>query len=202
MKTECHVRSRSSLLIVLVAVLGSLTMGSNDAVGVSSSALSYRFVETPAGVGAHLLSADLARVELRLLHAADLGKTALTARQFAELSGATAVFNGPFFDLDGSGQIDTAELYRILVAVGAQITVAQVEDIVAKCEARFALQARNAAILEGIPLFADLPKTTLLKVVDCLECVEYGAGDAVIREGDQYGSHMFVCIGYGPHGIA
>ena len=95
-------------------------------------------------------------------------------------------------DIDGSGQIDTAELYRILVAVGAQITVAQVEDIVAKCEARFALQARNAAILERIPLFADLPKTTLLKVVDCLECVEYGAGDAVIREGDQYGSHMFV----------
>ena len=50
----------------------------------------------------HLLSVDLTRVELKLLQAQDLGKSALTVRQFVERSGAVAVFNGPFFDLDGS----------------------------------------------------------------------------------------------------
>jgi len=100
--TGSEPRSRTSLLVLLLAVLGSLAAASGDAVGGGSAPLSYRFVETPAGVGAHLLTADLSRVELRLIQATDFGESALTVRQFAERSGATAVFNGPFFDLDGS----------------------------------------------------------------------------------------------------
>lgn len=95
-------RSRTSLLIVGCAALLSLAGADGRAAGEPTAPLSYQFVETPAGVGAHLLRADLERVELRLLHAKDMGAGALSARQFLDRSGATAVFNGPFFDLDGS----------------------------------------------------------------------------------------------------
>ena len=95
-------RAQSSLLIASLALLLSLAGSESGAVGLTTAPLSYRFVKTPAGVGAHLLRADLGRVDLRMLHAQDMGADALTARQFLEQSGATAVFNGPFFDVDGS----------------------------------------------------------------------------------------------------
>jgi len=88
--------------VLLFAVLGAFAAGTSAATSGPSAPLSYRFAETPGGVGAHLLRADLNRVQLKLLHAEDLGASALSARQFLERSGATAVFNGPFFDLDGS----------------------------------------------------------------------------------------------------
>ena len=64
--------------------------------------LTYQSVTMPSGTAAHLLTLDLRQAELRLLDARDLGATALTAREFLERTGATAVFNGPFFDVDGS----------------------------------------------------------------------------------------------------
>jgi uncharacterized protein YigE (DUF2233 family) len=64
--------------------------------------LAYRPVVTPGGSLGHLLTVDLRHTDLRLLDARDLGAPALTAREFVEKSGATAAFNGPFFDLDGS----------------------------------------------------------------------------------------------------
>jgi len=90
------------VFVLLVALAWCLCIAPGGAVSDPAEALSYGFVETPAGVGVHLLSVDLRRVELKLLQAKDLGKSVLTARQFAERSGAVAVFNGPFFDLDGS----------------------------------------------------------------------------------------------------
>ena len=90
------------MFVLLVALAWCLCIAPGGAVSDPAEALSYGFVETPAGVGVHLLSVDLRRVELKLLQAKDLGKSVLTARQFAERSGAVAVFNGPFFDLDGS----------------------------------------------------------------------------------------------------
>ncbi len=94
-------RARISLLVLSFALV--LSPGSDgEAAGELAAPLSYRFVETPAGVGAHLLKANLRKVELRILHAQDMGAEALTARQFLDRSGAAAVFNGPFFDVDGS----------------------------------------------------------------------------------------------------
>jgi uncharacterized protein YigE (DUF2233 family) len=95
-------RSGASFLVLLFAVLGAFVAGPSAATSGRGAPLSYRFAETAGGVGAHLLRADLDRVQLKLLYAQDLGAKALSARQFLERSGATAVFNGPFFDLDGS----------------------------------------------------------------------------------------------------
>jgi uncharacterized protein YigE (DUF2233 family) len=95
-------RARTSALIAVLAFLLSFAGAEGEASGGSDAPLSYRFIETPAGVGAHLIKADLKQVEFRMLHAEDMGEKAMTARQFLERSGATAVFNGPFFDLDGS----------------------------------------------------------------------------------------------------
>ncbi len=64
--------------------------------------LRYEYAPLAAGVGGHLITVDLGDTELRLLDARDLGATALTAREFQVRTGATAVVNGPFFDLDGS----------------------------------------------------------------------------------------------------
>ncbi len=64
--------------------------------------LRYEYAPLAAGVGGHLLTVDLAETELRLLDARDLGADALTAREFQARTGATAVVNGPFFDVDGS----------------------------------------------------------------------------------------------------
>ncbi|MBJ92856.1 MAG: hypothetical protein CMP23_00115 [Rickettsiales bacterium] len=90
----------SRLILALALVLALVSERAASAEG--EAPLSYRFVETPGGVGAHLLRADLQKVELRMLYAQDMGAGALTARQFLDRTGATAVFNGPFFDLDGS----------------------------------------------------------------------------------------------------
>lgn len=54
------------------------------------------------GVGVHTLDADLSSVSLRVLDSRDHGAKALTAREFLERTGATAVWNGPFFDVDGA----------------------------------------------------------------------------------------------------
>lgn len=64
--------------------------------------LRYEYAPLAAGVGGHLLTIDLDETELRLLDARDLGASALTAREFQARTGATAVVNGPFFDLDGT----------------------------------------------------------------------------------------------------
>jgi uncharacterized protein YigE (DUF2233 family) len=64
--------------------------------------LRYEYAPLGPGVGGHLLTVDLEGTEMRLLDARDLGEKALTAREFQARSGATAVVNGPFFDLDGT----------------------------------------------------------------------------------------------------
>ena len=95
-------RARTSALIAVMALLVSFAGAEGEASGESDAPLSYRFIETSSGVGAHLIKADLKQVEFRMLYARDMGEKALTARQFLDRSGATVVFNGPFFDLDGS----------------------------------------------------------------------------------------------------
>jgi exopolysaccharide biosynthesis protein len=64
--------------------------------------LRYEYAALGPGVSAHVITVDLSDAEMRLLDARDLGAVALTAREFQERTGATAVVNGPFFDLDGS----------------------------------------------------------------------------------------------------
>lgn len=71
------------------------------AVGEPHAGLEYQRAPV-AGGAAHLITVDLAQTRLQMLDARDFGETALTARQFQERSGATAVVNGPFFDLDGT----------------------------------------------------------------------------------------------------
>lgn len=68
----------------------------------SGPGLVYRTATLPSGAEAHVLVVDLAAAQLRVLDARDHGATALTARRFAELSGAIAVVNASFFDIDGS----------------------------------------------------------------------------------------------------
>ena len=69
--------------------------------GDDSADLVYQKVQL-AGTSAHQLEVDLLSAELRVLAARDHGQEAMTARQFAEATGAAAVINGPFFDIDGS----------------------------------------------------------------------------------------------------
>ncbi len=71
------------------------------AVGEPHAGLEYERVPLGGGSG-HLLSIDLSQTRLQMLDARDFGSVALTAKQFQEVSGATAVVNGPFFDLDGT----------------------------------------------------------------------------------------------------
>ena len=64
--------------------------------------LVYRAVSMPGGEVGHLLEIDPQSAELRVLDARDHQKTAMTAREFAGVTGAAAVINAPFFDVDGS----------------------------------------------------------------------------------------------------
>ncbi len=90
-------RTRIAPLGALVLLALQAQAGSGERVG-----LRYEYSALPSGGSAHLLTVDLRDVEMRLLDARDLGATALTAREFQARTGATAVVNGPFFDLDGS----------------------------------------------------------------------------------------------------
>lgn len=85
-------------LVLLVALLLAT---SGRAWTADGPGLRYEFLSLPGG-GAHLLTVDLAETELRVLDARDLGSDALTVQQFQDQTGATAVVNGPFFDLDGT----------------------------------------------------------------------------------------------------
>lgn len=88
-------RGRLALLVAaLLAISGS-------AWTADGPGLRYEYLSLSGG-GAHLLTVDLEDTELRVLDARDHGADALTAREFQARTGATAVVNGPFFDLDGS----------------------------------------------------------------------------------------------------
>ena len=84
--------------LVLVALL---CFGSSTPPGADVG-LTYRPVSVPGGGTGHLITIDLRGADLRVLDARDYDARSLTARQFLDRSGATAVFNGPFFDVDGS----------------------------------------------------------------------------------------------------
>ncbi len=64
--------------------------------------LVYQRIEIPGAGLAHQLEIDLVSAELRVLDARDYDRTAMTAAEFVEKTGAAAVLNGPFFDVDGS----------------------------------------------------------------------------------------------------
>ncbi len=64
--------------------------------------LTYGQVHLPGGPSGHRLRVDLSQARLQMLDARDHGQPALSAREFAERTGATAVFNASFFDVDGS----------------------------------------------------------------------------------------------------
>ena len=64
--------------------------------------LIYRAVTIPGGGLGHLLEIDPQSAELRVLDARDHGKPAMTAQEFGVATGAAAVINAPFFDVDGS----------------------------------------------------------------------------------------------------
>ncbi len=85
----------------LVLVLG-LGLGSPAASGEAPAPdLVYREVTVGGGRG-HLLEIDLTTAGLRVLDSRAWGKKAMTAAEFAVASGAAAVINAPFFDIDGS----------------------------------------------------------------------------------------------------
>lgn len=64
--------------------------------------VAYRAKSMAGGATVHVLRVDLAHADLRVLHAADHGGGHRTAAEFARRSGATAVVNASFFDVDGS----------------------------------------------------------------------------------------------------
>jgi len=64
--------------------------------------IAYRAVTMAGGGTAHVMRVDLEHAKLRVLDARDHGRAPLTAEQFAEATGATAVINASFFDIDGS----------------------------------------------------------------------------------------------------
>jgi len=87
---------------LLVAVLfGSFAVGTAGG-DTPAADLVYRRVEIPGAGSAHELEIDLLSAELRVLDSRDYKKPAMTAREFALATGAAAVINGPFFDVDGS----------------------------------------------------------------------------------------------------
>ncbi len=91
----------------LVRALVPLVLGTLLAVGTAAGDgaapdLVVRKVQIPGAGAAHELEIDLLTAELRVLDARDHGRDAMTAREFAEVTGAAAVVNGPFFDVDGS----------------------------------------------------------------------------------------------------
>jgi len=177
---EAAPRARASLLVVWVALPCLLWIGpgSGGAAGDPGAPLSYRFVETPAGAGVHLLSADLAHVELKLLYAEDLGSSALTARQFVERSGATAVFNGPFFDLDGTPMglliVDGIERvplrpvdWGVFALDDRGPSIVHTSDWKSRPEVRQAFQVGPRLVVDGaaIPLKRQIARRTALCVL-------------------------------------
>lgn len=87
---------RTLLPALLVAALLS-----TPAAGTEDADLVYRSVSVSGSAG-HLLTIDLKSASLRVLDSRTWNKSAMTAQEFAAQSGAAAVFNGPFFDIDGS----------------------------------------------------------------------------------------------------
>ncbi len=80
--------------------LGSL--GAEPAPGPGPFGIVYRAVAMPTGGTAHVMRVDLKHARIRVLDAQDHGGEPLTAEQFARETGATAVVNASFFDIDGS----------------------------------------------------------------------------------------------------
>ncbi len=92
-----HSLFRAACLLVLGATLGvPLASGEGPAPD-----LVYRQVKV-AGSDGHLLQIDLTSASVRVLDSRTYSKDAMTVAEFATASGAAAVFNGPFFDIDGS----------------------------------------------------------------------------------------------------
>ena len=95
-------RLSSRLPFVAALLLAAVTVSQPAASGDPPSAdLVYEAVDV-AGASGHLLTIDLKTASLRVLDSRIWGKTAMTAEEFAARSGAAAVLNGPFFDVDGS----------------------------------------------------------------------------------------------------
>lgn len=90
--------SRSVALSLVLAAVLCAPVASGEG---SAADLVYRRVKV-AGSDGHLLEIDLSTAGLRVLDSRTYGKKAMTAAEFAVASGAAAVLNGPFFDIDGS----------------------------------------------------------------------------------------------------
>ncbi|MCO4768546.1 MAG: phosphodiester glycosidase family protein [Deltaproteobacteria bacterium] len=96
----------------MLGVLSLLCFG--EAGGDAGDAdLVYQRVTIPGAGQAHQLEIDLLSAELRVLDSRDHEREAMTAQEFVEATGAAAVLNGPFFDVDGSPM-------GLLVVDGAQ----------------------------------------------------------------------------------
>jgi len=92
------VRRAAPLLLGLAAFLLLGEASGKDPV----ADLVYQRIEIPGAGVAHQLEIDLLSAELRVLDSRDHDLAAMTAKEFAEKTGAAAVLNGPFFDIDGS----------------------------------------------------------------------------------------------------
>lgn len=91
-----------ALIHRLGGALLALGLWGATAQGETPVGLRYQLLDVPGGGSAHLLTVDRERAELRVLDARDYGGKALTVQEFAETTGATAVVNASFFDVDGS----------------------------------------------------------------------------------------------------
>ncbi len=83
--------------LAAAALLVALSLAAHAA---GDPPLVYRATKLPDDSRAHFLA--VAPKHVRVLHAEDHGAKALTAQQFAEETGAEAVINASFFDVDGS----------------------------------------------------------------------------------------------------
>jgi uncharacterized protein YigE (DUF2233 family) len=90
------------MVVCLLALVRAGAAGETQAAS-GPFGIAYRAVSLPSGGTGHVLRIDLDHARIRVLDARDYGDgSPLTAKQFAEFSGATAVVNASFFDVDGS----------------------------------------------------------------------------------------------------
>ena len=90
-------RLRASVLALALLTAGIAVRPADG----QDSDLVYRAMKV-ASADAHVLQISTRTAAIRVLDSRTWGKTAMTVEEFAAASGAAAVFNGPFFDIDGS----------------------------------------------------------------------------------------------------
>jgi len=156
-----------------VLLLSLLLLGVAD----GGPGLLYRTASLSDGDSAHVLVVDLGKAGLRVLDARDYGETALSARRFAQLSGATAVVNASFFDVDGSPMgllvVDGEQRlplrpvdWGVLAIDGQGARIVHTDDFVAGEGLQQAVQSGPRLVVDGVEV--DLKRQVARRTAACV----------------------------------